>query len=472
MPLYHSPDHLDHKTTPPPPSHDTTLSHLQPYIPRCMAGMLLLHVGIDLFIEGVYDSYGKFDALEYSGIWLITVVMVTSGMSAGLLVGLISALFTYVYQSSIYVNPLRGYMTATTLRSRRWRHPEAERILADRLQGRHRILVLQLQGNLFFGNIVALTDKVKEILRDKSSRPDDNILIAMLDFALVTGMDSSAAQSISKLKSTMHEQYGIRMTVFVTGRREGFPCEYDLTRELLKSSSATDSMRDDPEPGEPPPSPAPRQFSQLSSGRRSFSSVMPVLVGDRVMETLDEALAYCEDLLVRRRSPGLESSTTDLMGEDKAKHGSIVSVDAGQVLQNLLPRADPQSLEKLLSFFQKETWRRGECLWRQGSVSTSLKLVTRGLLESILEDEAGTTEDIHPGAMIGEVGLVNGVPRFSTVVCKEDCVLYSLSDAQWLNLTQSDPALARIIDLIVIRYLSHRLQHVSNRIFETRCVPI
>lgn len=37
------------------------------YIPRCMAGTLLLHVGLDLFMEGVWDSYGKFDLLEYSG---------------------------------------------------------------------------------------------------------------------------------------------------------------------------------------------------------------------------------------------------------------------------------------------------------------------------------------------------------------------------------------------------------------------
>ena len=26
------------------------------FIPRCMAGVLLLHVGIDLFLEGIYDS--------------------------------------------------------------------------------------------------------------------------------------------------------------------------------------------------------------------------------------------------------------------------------------------------------------------------------------------------------------------------------------------------------------------------------
>lgn len=35
------------------------------YVPRCMAGCLLLHVGIDLFLEGVHDSYGSYDRLEY-----------------------------------------------------------------------------------------------------------------------------------------------------------------------------------------------------------------------------------------------------------------------------------------------------------------------------------------------------------------------------------------------------------------------
>jgi hypothetical protein len=30
-------------------------------LPRCMAGTLLLHCGVDLFLEGVYDSFGKYD---------------------------------------------------------------------------------------------------------------------------------------------------------------------------------------------------------------------------------------------------------------------------------------------------------------------------------------------------------------------------------------------------------------------------
>jgi len=29
--------------------------HIASYIPRCMAGILLLHIGIDLILEGVFD---------------------------------------------------------------------------------------------------------------------------------------------------------------------------------------------------------------------------------------------------------------------------------------------------------------------------------------------------------------------------------------------------------------------------------
>jgi SulP family sulfate permease len=34
------------------------------YLPRCMAGTLLLHIGIDLVLEGVYDSIGQYDVSE------------------------------------------------------------------------------------------------------------------------------------------------------------------------------------------------------------------------------------------------------------------------------------------------------------------------------------------------------------------------------------------------------------------------
>lgn len=94
-------------------------------------------------------AYGKFDRLEYGGIWLVTIVMAAYGMTAGLIAGVISALSTYAVQSVNYQNPIRGYMSAFTLRSSNWNRPaEAKAILDDRRIGRKRILIFQLQGHV------------------------------------------------------------------------------------------------------------------------------------------------------------------------------------------------------------------------------------------------------------------------------------------------------------------------------------
>jgi len=41
---------------------------IMPYIPKCMAGTLLLHIGVDLVMEGVYDSIEEYDKIEYGGV--------------------------------------------------------------------------------------------------------------------------------------------------------------------------------------------------------------------------------------------------------------------------------------------------------------------------------------------------------------------------------------------------------------------
>ena len=87
--------------------------------------------------------------MEYAGIWLITIVMTVYGMEAALIAGVIAALSTYAFQSITYLNPIRGIMSAATLRSSAWsRSPEINNILDDDSIGRKRILVIQLQGHV------------------------------------------------------------------------------------------------------------------------------------------------------------------------------------------------------------------------------------------------------------------------------------------------------------------------------------
>lgn len=144
------------------------------FVPRCMAGTVLLHVGIDLFIEGVIESYADYDKLEYAGVLLITGVMVVFGMDAALVAGVVAALSTYVAQSIVYQDPIRGVVSGARLRSSAWnRSAEAQQILLDSKKGRQRILIVQLQGHIFFGNSVKMTDDVKKILSEKRKACDE-----------------------------------------------------------------------------------------------------------------------------------------------------------------------------------------------------------------------------------------------------------------------------------------------------------
>jgi len=162
------------------------------FVPRCMAGTLLLHVGVDLFKEGLIESYHDYDRVEYAGILLIAITMTALGMDAALIAGFIAALSTYAVQSVTYQHPIKGAMSAATLRSSAWnRSPEAQMILLDKKKGRERIFVIMLQGHVFFGNSTILRESVERLLGEKC-RCGDKPIVVILDFSQVLAIDSSS----------------------------------------------------------------------------------------------------------------------------------------------------------------------------------------------------------------------------------------------------------------------------------------
>ncbi|KAL3910452.1 MAG: hypothetical protein SGILL_007682, partial [Bacillariaceae sp.] len=445
------------------------------YVPRCMAGTLLLHVGIDLFLEGVYDSIGKFDWLEYFGIWLIVCVMSFYGMEAAMVAGGISAVSTYAVQSVTYLNPIRGTMPATTLRSSHWnRSQAAETILENPSEGRNRILVVQLQGHLFFGNMSFLTSQIHALLKPaRQSNTDKRALapivedlqaaplVLIMDCSLVLGIDSSAAHAIVKLRDLILKQYNIQLVVFVTGSAEGFPTEYKLRDHLS-----------------PPPPRSPDISAHFSTEATSLLEDNATgYVGSMVCDSLDLALMEAEDALVARQNPTLVYED-NLIFTSVNKNENLSVEEERQECISCLREISPQIMNDkdakvLFSHFKREVYQSQEKVWVQGDESDSVKLVVSGLLVAELENEAGTTEIVTKNNIVGELGLVNGGIRFSTLrVTSEEAILYSMSRESFEDLIHSNPRVARYIDLICVKFLALRVQHVSNRIFETRCLPI
>jgi sulfate permease, SulP family len=446
--------------------------------------------------------------------------MTVYGMDAAMITGVLTAIFTFVAQNMTYVDPLRGVMSAATLRSDVWnRHHDALSILENVHTGRSRILVIQLQGNLFFGNMAHFTKAVTELLqRTQSTRTskkevaampsiaedknDSNIrcvgsdddsfqehpLVVILDFSLVLGIDSSAAQALTRLKNSMREQFYVELSIFVSGSPNGFPCAVDLSKELTTVADAAVSSTPSSSHWPPDESTCLLQDEHILKSS-SFHQELEALLtgGSQVAETLNLALAYAENFLIARENPDLldayTMAYTMTTNTEGARRRQLLPIGASlsdehEVAIEYLNRLSPQEVERqdcetLFSRFERETYHQGEFVWKQGSKSSSIKLLLQGTLISILENEAGTNETISAGNTIGELGVMTDIPRLSSIQCLTDeAIVYSLSREAYHELLESSPHVARLLDMICIRYLSARVQHVSNRIFETRCLPI
>ena len=369
------------------------------------------------------------------------------GMTPALIAGIIVAMTTYALQSVHNLDPIFNITTAETLRSSAWtRPPEAMAVLDSSSSGRARILVVQLQGNLFFGNVVDMGDAITKALVDEKP------LVVIIDFTLVVGMDTSAVQAVNKLKDKMNKIFGISTNIFVMRPRKGyFPCEHrlSLSRAILEEDGSDDKN-------------------------------MVTFPKNQVCNDFDEALIFAENLLISFEDPEI------LTKEEFLKHSLEQKSDEGltpeeekdlatHYVKNLI-RPDPFHNEnsdatRFLSYFQREVYSKAQTVWKHGDRSNSAKLVLSGTLVASLPN--GFSEEVPRGVVIGELGLLEGIDRLSEVVCEsETAVLYSLDRQTWEGLVRDDPALARIMDHITIRYLSHRVQHVSNRIYETRCLPV
>jgi SulP family sulfate permease len=423
----------------------------------------------------VFDSFGKFDNLEYSGIWLIVVVMTLYGMDAAMMAGVIAAISTYVVQSIAYISPIRGSMSAVTLRSsNRNRSSEAEATLNSLLVGRSRILVVQLQGHLFFGNMAHFTEKMHQLLTSKSNGISEEVhhmspLVVIMDFSLVVSIDSSAAHAISKLKSAIQRKYQVGLCIYVAGSDDGFPTEFNLSEELSATPYAMTKTSESPN----------ETTSLLESLEEvNGADIKSRYSGSHVCESLDSALIFAEDALIAREDFTLLEDDDGGFDASVLIHSNLSASGEREIAIHYLSKLNPKTLEiaeleVLFSLFEREVYQKDQFVWRQDSASDCAKLLVSGSVRALLENEAGTSEMVSKGNLIGELGLVEGDTRMSSVQCiSHEAILYSLSRESWEELVRTKPRIARYIDLICIKYLALRVQHVSNRIFETRCLPI
>jgi len=297
-----------------------------------------------------------------------------------------------------------------------------------------------------------------------------------------------SAHAVAKLKGILHRLFKIEVTIFVTGNhREGFPCEFDLSEALASEGDFETVDFNEVKTNTERPARAPRGSICVSPGSKSMKATRALrsYPKNRVCASLDEALQISEDILIAREDPAalVKENQMHIVGHlAYQKDGRMIQEEetrlAAKFLERLacsasLTESDARNAaDAILSKAKREQFMQDDVVWQQGSESHDLKLVLSGRLVAHLE---GTDiyEVVEIGNLVGELGLVQGSHRLSTLVCASDiAVTYTLNKAAWKDLELENPAASRAIDRIIIFYLSMRVMHVSNRIFETRCLPI
>ena len=105
---------------------------------------------------------------------------------------------------------------------------------------------------------------------------------------------------------------------------------------------------------------------------------------------------------------------------------------------------------------QQRIFKSGEVVMAQGEPGHSAFIIESGTVEIFLENGAGEKQHIGtrgPGAMIGEMAIIDNAPRTATVRAIDECSLLEISKDDFaLRLESADPVLHMAMQVILARY--------------------
>jgi SulP family sulfate permease len=255
------------------------------------------------------------------------------------------------------------------------------------------IYVLELQGFIFFGTANAVLDQVNARLNARTEGP---LLFLILDFRRVTGLDSSAMFSLSKVKQlAITHQFALVFTNM----------NHDMRTELTRSGLDSDT--------------AIAFFDDLDHG----------------LEWCEEQLLDRSPITQRRVAASLQLQLTDL-GFPK------------------------DGVERLKAYLQKITLNQGEYLIHQGEPFSDLYFIELGQVSVYLELEHGKRVRVQTpsmGTIVGELGFYIDAPRSASVVADDRTIAYRLTRAAMQDMKTSDPELAIAFNELMLQVIAERL---------------
>ena len=365
------------------------------YVPKMLLASLLIVFGLSFLHEWVVQAFSNFSRIEYAVILLILLVIAGVGYLQGVGIGVVAAVLLFVVNYS-RVSVTRHALSGAEQQSRFTRSPNQRRVLIE--QG-GRIYILQLQGFIFFGT----ANKLLEQVRGRIEQTDQTALqFVILDFAKVSGLDSTAMLSFSKMGQVLQDR-GI--AILVTGPSN------EILNQLRKGLFVADD--------------AATAYPDLDHGLEWVEN--QILAG--AQQATDQSLTLKE--MFQQLLPNAAHL------DDLFEYLEKKNVNAGDYLMR---QTDPPD-----NIYFIESGRVTAQLENPGQPPVRL-------------------ETMRSGRVIGELGFYLGQNRTAAVVADEPSVVYILSAKNLAKMEKRSPGVASYFHQLIIQLLAERTTHLIRAV--------
>lgn len=359
-------------------------------IPKLIVGGLILFVGLSFLTEWLYDAWFQLPHIDYALVWVILIVVGVIGFLEGVATGIAIAIILFVVNYS-RIGIVKDTLTGKSYQSNVERPLEQRQLIK---QAGDRILILRLQGFIFFGTSQSLVSQVSARVKDSSQA---KLRFLILDFQHVNALDASALFGFVRLKQmAAANQFHLVLT----------EASKDIKTRLARNG--IDEQED--------------------------------MI--RIFPTMDYGMEWCESKLLLEeggssiiRAGSLRGQLRKLLplSEQVEKFMTYLEREEAQQFHILINQGDPP-----------------DCMYfiDSGEVTTRLEM-SKGKFIRLKSQRGGT--------MVGEMGLFLKQPRTATVVVSEPSVLYRLSLEAYEKMMHDDPDLSFYLYQWIGRVLATRI---------------
>lgn len=389
----------------------------------------------------------------------------------GIGIGILLAFVTLVVQTA-RVPAVRAAYSGETLTSTVRRNHSHSHYLH---QVGRQIFIVKLSGYLFFGTIVSVEERVRNLIDDASftKRP---IRFLIIDLWHVTGVDYSAGEAFNRISRILDKKGIILILSGVEGGgqlsctlravgvgRDGIEVTLlpDLNsalesceNELLKTYYASQAALSNTPPGSsthPVPTPPPETRIPPRASPPAGPSLLEHPSNSPRNALLREAAQRALTDAEASRHPRWQSFREPLRLILQIFHG------LSNENEDFWFRAAP--------YFVRRAHPAGTVLFRMGEEARGFYLVEQGVLREEYDLPQGwLCESIVAGTTFGELPFFSETRRTATVTVERDCVVWFLGEEAWGRMQREERDVAWELLRVSLKLTSEHMGLVTSYI--------